>query len=178
MAEKQKTEAKRRGPFELSSDARILYNVLETALIKEGNELASYQQLSAAIGRDVQKDARGLLATARRLVQNEHKILLEAVQNTGIKRSDDYEGAADKTREHVRRTIKRRAKEIGQAINGKDVTPILAAKLSIMNVIMLFSQTKAPQRLIETIQQRKLKELSTADTLRLFQPESKANQDK
>jgi len=172
MSDNQKTEAKRRGPFELSSDARVLYNVLETSLIKEGNELVTYQQLSAAIGRDVQKEARGILGTARRIIQNEHKILLEAVQNTGIKRSVDYEGATDKVRNHIRRTVKHKTKDILQALNGKSITPTLAAKISTMSAIELFSRPKIPQKLIDTIQQRKLKELSTTETLKLFGSEN------
>jgi len=168
MAEKQKTEAKRRGPFELSSDARILYNVLEKAFIKEGKTLVTYTELSAAIQRDVQKEARGLLGTARRLIENQHKVLLEAVMNTGIQKSEETEGAMDRGHAHIHRTSRKLIKRVGNAMNGKPVTASLGAKFSTMNAITLFSGPKAPQKLIETLEQRKLKELSTAETLRLF----------
>lgn len=166
--EKQNVQASRRGPFELSSDARILYNVLEAAFMREGKNLVTYKELSAAIGRDVQKEARGLLGTARRLVENQHKILLEAVTNTGIQKTNECEGAMDKAHAHIRRMAKKTTKRVGNAMNGKLITPVLAAKFSTMNAIRLFAEPKAPQKLIETIEKKKVKELSTAETLRLF----------
>ena len=169
----EKTEVKRRGPFELSSDARILYNVLETGFIKEGRDTITYKELSAAILRDVQQEARGVLSTARRLVENQHKILLEAVTNEGIRKTEEHEGAMDRTHAHIRRMAKQTTKRVGNALNGKPVTPSLAAKFSTMNAIRLFSGPKVPQKLLNTLQERKLKELSAAETMQLFAGELK-----
>ena len=174
--ETEKKNVVRRGPFEMSSDARILYNVLEKGLIKEGKEIVSYKELSAAIGRSVQGEARSLLGTARKLIKRQHKILLEAITNEGIKKTDDYEGALDKSRDHIRRTARHTIIDVGQAMNGQPINPIIAAKISTMNAMVLFAGPKVPQRLIDRIEQEKLKELSTAETLRLFLPEKKNGQ--
>jgi hypothetical protein len=60
-------EAKRRTIGEMSTDARVLYNVIVKGFTKDGRDFLGYPELSAVIGgRDVQKEARGLLQTARR----------------------------------------------------------------------------------------------------------------
>jgi hypothetical protein len=173
----EKKTVVRRGPFEISSDTRILYNVLEKGLIKEGRDIVSYKELSAAIGRDVQGEARGILGTARKLIKRQHKILLEAVTNEGIKKTEDYEGALDKSRNHIRRTARHTIIDVGQALNGQPINPTIAAKISTMNAMMLFAGPKIPQKLIDKIEQEKLKELSTVETLRLFLPEKKNRQE-
>ena len=165
----EKTETKKRGIFELSSDTRILYNVLEKNLIKDGNELVTYKELSDSIGRNVQGEARGLLGTARKMIQNQHKIILEVVMNEGIKISENYEGVIDRATSHVRRTVRNTSKTVGNALNGQPITATVAAKFSVMNAIELFSRPNMPKKLIETIENNKLRELSAAETLKLFQ---------
>jgi len=162
-------KAKRKGPFELSTDTRILYNVLEKSIIKEGKESVSYKELTASIGRDVQSEARGLLATARKHIQREHKILLETVMGEGVRKSEDYKGAISKIKLHVHRTVRHRTREVANAVADKEIDSELSADLSIMGVLELFARPKIPEKLLAAVSQKKLRELPTDETLKLFQ---------
>ena len=69
--------------FVLSADAQILHSELTT--VQHGNTV-TYETLSKRIGRDVQKEARGVLTTARRITQREDSIVFEAVRAVGLRR--------------------------------------------------------------------------------------------
>lgn len=73
---------------EISSESLMLIKVLSAVTV---GEIALYQQLSAAIGRNVQKEARGILATARRHMLKEQQAVFEAVRTVGLKRLTDGE---------------------------------------------------------------------------------------
>lgn len=166
----EKTEVKRRRvPSELSTDTRILYNVLEKGLIKDSREIVPYSELSEAIQRDVQDGARGILQTARRHIQKEHRVLLEPVINVGIKKTDDCEGVIDRCLGHVNRTVRRKSKEVNNAINDMEIDSSLAAKLSIAGLTELLTKRKAQKKLKAVLEERKIKEISTNEALKLFQ---------
>jgi len=165
---------------ELHTDTRILYNVLESKLIKEGGEIVTYDELLKAIGRDVRSQARGLLKTARKHIEKEHHITLECVRNVGIKRTEDYCGIMDKTTQHVRKQTRVTAKRVLNAINDKnlqnDEKILISAKLSQFGAIELFTRNKTTKRLEEHIKLHDGKELATTQTLKLFTDKEKNNQ--
>lgn len=70
---------------ELSVDAQVLARRLETA--KPG-EVISYAELSGLIKRNVQREAASCLASARRVLQRDHRAVFAAVIKAGLKRLD------------------------------------------------------------------------------------------
>ena len=87
----------------MSTDTRILIDILEKALIKEANRSISYAELSSAIGRDVQGNARGLLKTARKHVEKENHIIIDTVRNEGLEVTEEYIGYLEKKTAGFRR---------------------------------------------------------------------------
>ena len=71
---------------EVHMEAKLLIALLEK--LNTGDTL-TYQQLSAEIGRDVQKDGRQRLVTARRYMERVHRIRIETMQCVGVRRADD-----------------------------------------------------------------------------------------
>lgn len=67
-------------------DAQELYKWLCTAKV---GELLLYSDLSALIGRDVQKDGYQALDSARRMAQKEDRIVFGVERNVGLRRLDD-----------------------------------------------------------------------------------------
>jgi hypothetical protein len=83
MAETNGTKTRRSIP-EMSIDARLL-----TARLKQLrlDEIVTYMELSAIVGRDVRKDpTRGHLDTARKVVEREDGFVIAAVYGIGLKR--------------------------------------------------------------------------------------------
>lgn len=76
--------------------------------LNEGG-IATYDELSIAIGRDVQGEARTVLASAREMLQKEERLVFESVRMVGIKRlrADEViiagEGSLGKARKAVAR---------------------------------------------------------------------------
>jgi hypothetical protein len=156
--------------FTMSTDARILSNMIEKIMIREDNDFASYQTLSASISRNVQTDARGILNTARKSIEEEYGVFLETVRNEGIKKTIDMNGSADNTITHVRKFTHKRNKRLSRVLRNHPDTlnSEVAAKMGILGAMELLSRPKAPKKLIEYIQEKKIKEISTAETLKLF----------
>jgi hypothetical protein len=71
---------------EISVDAQVLARRLCDA--KPG-EVIPYQELCDLVKRDVQKDCRYLLDTARKIAQREKSFVFASVSRTGLKRLDD-----------------------------------------------------------------------------------------
>lgn len=71
----------------------------------------SYDTMRAAIGRDPQREARGALDSARRVVLKEDGIVTACVPKVGVKRLDDGEivDAGAQSLTHIRRTAGRAA---------------------------------------------------------------------
>jgi hypothetical protein len=158
---------------EMHTDTRILRNLLEVALVKEGRTEVSYEELSAGISRNVQKEARGLLATARKHIEREHGLLLEPIFGVGLKVTNDYAGVVAKQTSHFRRISNRTIKRVLNATTGKDLDPEqrrrMLAGVSVLGAIRLCAQPKSTKKLNEYLSATdKQKELPTAETLRLF----------
>lgn len=71
---------------ELSIDTQVLERLLSAAAI---GDVVSYSALSAAVGRDVQTEARGNLRTARQRLHRAQSMVFGVVVNVGVKRLDD-----------------------------------------------------------------------------------------
>jgi len=158
---------------ELSTDTRILINVLKAELIHNKHDFVSYKTLSVAIQKDVQKEARGLLSTARKHVQDEHHILLRPVIGKGIKKTDDLVGEAERSTKSIGKKARRAAREIVNAAqdkvfnNGEETH--LNARLSQLGAIAIFAKPKSTGRIEQRIKELNIKtELPTKETLRLF----------
>ena len=84
---------------ELSVDTQIIEGLLRTASI---GDVVTYESMSAAIKRDVQKEGRGNLRTARRRLHKIDHMVFGAVTNMGVKRLND-EGKSAAARGHAHR---------------------------------------------------------------------------
>lgn len=71
---------------ELGVEARLLIGIFQKM---EVGQFVPYSELSAAIGRDVQRKGYGSQDTARRHVEREYGIVLAPVMGSGLKRLDD-----------------------------------------------------------------------------------------
>lgn len=71
---------------ELSVDTQVLIKRLSASTV---GETITYEELSALIGRDVQNGARGFLATARRRLKRDERMVFAPVYKIGVKRLDD-----------------------------------------------------------------------------------------
>lgn len=101
----------RRAIAELSIDAQRLEAALLAVPI---GELITYERLSDMIGRNVQHEARGVLASVRRRILARYSMYFDPVRNVGLKNSDDVGKVAAGSRgpQQVRRLAKRRMREL------------------------------------------------------------------
>lgn len=90
---------------ELSVDAQVLAKRLEQLKV---DETVSYAELTALIKRDVRNGARHVLATARRIVLRDRKMVFECVCKLGVKRLNDSDIAS--IHEHSIRHIHKTAR--------------------------------------------------------------------
>lgn len=81
------------------------------ALLSAANvgQVVTYEDMSAAIGRNVREFDRAAIYSARRMVQAEYRFVFATVTNVGLKRLSDNEivelSGDDRTR--IRKTVKR-----------------------------------------------------------------------
>lgn len=68
-----------------SNDSQILYHHLKDCATNAPDEVISYSALSKAIQRDVQKEARALLNTARRMAEADDGLVFATVRSVGLK---------------------------------------------------------------------------------------------
>ena len=97
--------------FEASADAKTIASLLRIAPV---GGVVSYDDMTCSIERSVLTDAKGVLNTARYIVQREDKMIFDAVRGVGLKRlaDEDIVDLSDKARDHVRRTSKKLAKKL------------------------------------------------------------------
>ena len=164
--------AKRKAINELHTDTRILMNMLTMKLVKEDADIVTYEELSKAIGRDIRNGARGLLATARKHVEQDNGIALVVVRDAGIKKTRDYPGMMDESMTGIRRRAARMTRRILGAVASDtlddDQQNKVSSRLSMLGVIGLFTRRKSVNRIEAKVREIGNKELPTAETLRLF----------
>jgi len=174
-------ETKRKAAFELHADTRILINIIHHRLMDESVETVTYAELNRAIGgRNVQKEANGLLQTARKHVEQNDKIKIETVRDVGLKITDDYGGCLRYARERIRRISRKETKTILNAIDGRDLPGdqkrTIMAELSLMSALQLFTGPQMPTKILDKIEANEQNQLPTAETLRLFLPNGKTTE--
>lgn len=165
---------KRRPIAEMSSDRRILYNVIESHMVKGGEDFISYADLSKAIGgRDVQGEARGLLIGARKDVERDHGLLIEVVASEGLKRTKEVNGVLERQIRHVGRTTRRQIRRAVNAMSTNGITNdekiLVNTNLSRLGVIEQFTHPKAAKAIEAKVRANEAKELPFAETLRMFE---------
>lgn len=99
-------EPKKMGIAARSADTNWL--VAQLLLIAVG-ETITYAALSAGLRRDVQGEARGVLQSARHIVEREERRLFDVIVDVGLKRADDLTVTRMSQRDgkHIARTSRR-----------------------------------------------------------------------
>lgn len=97
--------------FAASADAKTLAHVMRSASV---GDVVTYATLSAAIARNVCRDARAAMGTARTILQREDRMIFDAVRGEGLKRLADEEivSLGDRARDHVRRSSRKVIKKM------------------------------------------------------------------
>src|SRR5262245_5379089 len=163
-----KTKDKRTLIPETSADTEALAACLRTVPVQG---TISYMLLSKQIGRDVQSEARHLLATARRILLREDQVVFGAVRDVGLKRLGDRElvlsGGAFLS--HINRTAARGVRTLTCVQDFAQLPLTDQVKqntaLSLLAVFYEVSKAKGVRR-IENAVTVMQKQLPFADTLK------------
>lgn len=97
---------------EMSVDTRLLYQRISQM---KHDEVISYDDLTALIGRDVRGRARSNLNAARNKAMRENQVVTEVIINEGIKRLSDnaiVEHTGDSARRRIRRASSRAMRKL------------------------------------------------------------------
>ncbi len=96
---------------QLSIDAKMIYDHLISVGV---GDTVTYANLTNLIGRDVQKQGRGALITARRRARNLDRIIFGTVRDVGLMRLSDTEivETGEGTLRHIRRAARRGAQNV------------------------------------------------------------------
>lgn len=119
-------------------------------------ETASYDDLSARIGRPVQR-VRHILARARELAEKQHGHLYEAVRNVGIRRlpADATTGVGLAVLRTIRSRSRRGVTRLGR-LSYNDLTPDAATKLiaqrSQLGALALVSDGRKTAAVVSEVQ--------------------------
>ncbi len=167
-------EAKRKTIGEMSADTRILINYITKRIVKDGEKFISYADLNVAIGgRNVQAEARGILGTARKNIEQDCHIVIETVNTEGIALSKKYAGILAFAAKQAGRLAKKASCRVVNAIDDSELSNEdrvgIGAYLSGLAAIRLCGATKNIRKLESRLKQTTTLELPTAETLRLFE---------
>lgn len=155
---------------ELSADSISLVNHLRT--LQPGQQ-CSYSELTVLIRRNVQKEARGCLETARRILQREEQIVFAPIRGVGLKRLTDGEitKTGTETLQRINRASRRGVhkltcvKDFNQLTNEEKVRH--NAALSVLGVFYEVSKARGVKQIeaaVSVIQ----KQLPLKDALQAF----------
>lgn len=148
---------------ELGIDTQTLERAL---LALQIGEVISYADLSASIGRDVQREAHGNLATARKRLLRSHRMVFGAVINIGIKRLSD-EGKIAAAHGHLKRG-RTQFKMVRASVASVDDFSALPNRLKIEHNVMA-AQAGAILSMTSSKNTRKL-EAAVGDGQKTFKP--------
>lgn len=165
------SEKKLMGRLEMHADTRILLAYLRERFVKEKEEFVAYVDLTAAIGgRDVQKEARGLLGTARRHLWKEDGVVLRALSNEGLERESKMSEFRDRKTAQHGRLARRSSAQMASWLERTDVSnedrKDGMVGLAVWSAISHFATPKARRAIEGKIDSAAPKELPTAETLR------------
>jgi len=154
---------------EKSNDTKVLEHVLGQAKV---GQLVTYQELSAAIGRDVREFAYQSLFSARRALQNQQRIVFGVEANVGLKRLNDS-GIVQST-EHDRKIIQRRARRTIDKLRCAEFEKLTADEKrqhvtasAQMGAVAMFSSKNASKKIASKVQ-AKTDAIPIGETLKLF----------
>ena len=107
---------------QISVDAQVIATRLGNTA---AGETIPYHELTALVGRDVTKEARGILYTARRVVLRQKGLVFDAVFGVGIKRlsQEEIPALGEQAIVHIRRTARRARYRISRGIANYDELP-------------------------------------------------------
>lgn len=154
----------------------IFEKALETQLLTEAlrkaGDFVSYDDLTKACGRDVTKDGRGNLYSAKRIVQREDRVVWGTVPKKGLQRLRGEglvaAGASSLSRIHseARRGVKRLECVTYEELDNSQRIKhnATAAALGALGAL---TKTTSLNR-IEQASEKTTEKLSMAETLRLF----------
>lgn len=156
--------------FELSVDARLLADRLRSV---EPSCDVSYAELSEIIGRDVQRSARSVLASARKFVVREDSIVFGVVLNVGLRRLTDAEivDTSDRASRHINRAAGKAISLITRAryeVLDRAHQIRHNAAISTFGAIAVFSSHPGRKK-VEVVVAQNNAPLPLAGTVRLFQ---------
>jgi hypothetical protein len=129
-----------------SHDAQSIALILCKA--KHG-DIVSYLEMSEAIGRNVQKEARSALDRARRIVERQHGLVFRPVLNVGMRCLPDIDTAKTATSAltRIRNTAKRAVKTLKtiKSTEGWKLDDVadLNVKTATLNYVYNTSSTKS-----------------------------------
>lgn len=156
---------------ELSIDSRVLYDRL--IKMSYDQNFISYKDLSKIIGRNIQDEARGNLATARRMALREDGMVFGVVRNKGLKLLNDIEtvNTGEDTLHRISRISRKGAKQVISISDfdglPNDIKSKHNAILSVLGAFRAITKPKAIKRLEAKIGIVR-KQLPVAKTLRVF----------
>lgn len=140
---------------ELGIDTQTIERLLIAAEI---GAIVTYTTLSAAIGRDVQRDARHITLTARRRLLRSDHMVFEPVIDVGLKRLDDIGivGLGPSIVGRLRRMSKRGAEKL-TAVRDFDALPNAAkvdhnVRLAQLGAIGHLSGARATRQLVGRVE--------------------------
>lgn len=140
---------------ETSKDRDVLVArlVAEFRAVHDGDppygKVVSYVDLSAVICRDVQRDARHTLESARRYILREHQMHTEPVRGVGLKlmHPDEADTIGARAIGTIRRASRRAVRRTSQATKGKilnnDTKLRIGAQAGILMAVAAASRPKA-----------------------------------
>lgn len=153
-----------------SIDTRTLVALMVKVPVGES---ITYQDLSSAIGRNVQGAARSVLESARHICERDYNIVFGVVQNVGLKHLTDTEtiNTGQAGIDHIRRTARKTARRIASLKDPNSVPNESKVRqftyLSVAGALVHMTQQKQITRLEVKVGQA-AKELPLAKTLEAF----------
>ena len=155
---------------ELSIDSRTLYDKLAKIEI---DGFIPYTELSEAITRNVQHEARGNLTTARNMARKIHGAVFGVVMNEGLKRLKDEEivGIGMKSVKSIGRASRRAMNKLicvkdfnNMPVDVQTKHNTMLSVLGVMNVMSKPKRINAIEHKVATAQKR----LPVSQTLEFF----------
>lgn len=157
----------KRPSFQMSADARLLYQHLAKATV--GQEVA-YAELSTIVSRKV-TGSFGPLVTARKHCKREHQLVFDTIRGVGLKclSDEDKVKTADRVANRLRKTARRGIEGLGMVQNfaglSRETQTKHNAAISVFSVIGSMT-TNASIRKVEEAVDKVRKELPMTETLK------------
>lgn len=143
---------------EVAVETRLIYEKLKTIGV---GEVVTYDELTAICGRAVDKEARGLLETARRWCLKEHQMVFGAQRGVGMVRLSDTQivhGADQdivKVRRHAQRGMAKLACASYENLSD-EMKPEFNAKAAILGTLIQHSNPAQIKQVQKTYAEMKI----------------------